>query len=63
MKHPAASDLTFEEAAEFAGKLASFIQEHAHKASEELTKERGCFPNWKGSVWETKHNRPMRKAA
>jgi len=52
-----------EEAAEFAEKLASFIQEHAHAASEKLAKERGCFPNWKGSVWDTKHQRPMRNAA
>ncbi|MFC1635717.1 adenosylcobalamin-dependent ribonucleoside-diphosphate reductase [Planctomycetota bacterium] len=52
-----------EEAAEFAEKLASFIQEHAHKASEELAKERGCFPNRKGSTWDTKHHRPMRNAA
>ncbi|MHC4677765.1 MAG: adenosylcobalamin-dependent ribonucleoside-diphosphate reductase, partial [Planctomycetota bacterium] len=52
-----------EEAAEFAEKLASFIQKHAHEASEELAKERGCFPNWKGSAWDTDHHRPMRNAA
>jgi ribonucleoside-diphosphate reductase alpha chain len=52
-----------EEAVEFAEKLASFIQEHAHKASEELAKEPGWFPNWKGSLWDTKHRRPMRNAA
>jgi len=52
-----------EEAAEFAEKLASFIQEHAHQASEELSKERGCFPNWTGSTWDTEHHRPMRNAA
>lgn len=52
-----------EEAAEFVEKLASFIQEHAHQASEELAKERGCFPNWKGSIWEKKYHRPMRNAA
>lgn len=51
-----------EEAAEFAEKLASFIQKRAHRASEELAKERGCFPNWKGSTWDTKHHRPMRNA-
>lgn len=50
-------------AAEFAEKLASFIQEHAHKASEELAKEKGCFPNWKGSIWNKKGNRKMRNAA
>jgi ribonucleoside-diphosphate reductase alpha chain len=52
-----------EEAVEFAEKLASFIQDHAHKASEELAKEKGCFPNWKGSIWNKKNNRKMRNAA
>jgi ribonucleoside-diphosphate reductase alpha chain len=52
-----------EKAAEFAERLASFVQEHAHKASEELGKERGCFLHWKGSIWDTKHHRPMRNAA
>jgi len=52
-----------EEAAEFAEKLASLIQEHAHQASEKLAKERGCFPNWTGSTWDTRHHRPMRNAA
>jgi len=51
-----------EEAVEFAEKLTSFIQAHAHRASEELAKERGCFPNWKGSIWDTKYRRPMRNA-
>jgi len=52
-----------EGAVELADKLASFIQKHAHNTSEELAKEKGCFPNWKGSVWDTKYNRPMRNAA
>ncbi|MBN2456203.1 MAG: TSCPD domain-containing protein, partial [Sedimentisphaerales bacterium] len=47
----------------FAEKLVSFIQEHAHKTSEELAKEKGCFPNWKDSIWNTKINRKMRNAA
>ena len=47
---------------EIAANLASFIQKHAHKASELLAKERGCFPNWKGSVWDVKYHRPMRNA-
>jgi len=50
------------EAVKFAAKLASFIQEHAHKTSEEFGNERGCFPNWKGSIWDTEHHRPMRNA-
>ncbi|MEJ2701431.1 MAG: hypothetical protein P8Z79_03215, partial [Sedimentisphaerales bacterium] len=52
-----------EKAAEFAEKLVFFIQEHAHQASEELAKERGCFPNWKGSIWDTEHHRPMRNTS
>ncbi|MHC4116884.1 MAG: vitamin B12-dependent ribonucleotide reductase [Planctomycetota bacterium] len=51
------------EAAEFADGLASFIQEHAHQASEELAEKRDSFPNWKGSTWDTGHHRPMRNAA
>ena len=52
-----------EQAVQFAEELASFIQKHAHQASEELAKERGCFPNWRGSRWDTKYQRPMRNAA
>ncbi|MBW1899298.1 MAG: adenosylcobalamin-dependent ribonucleoside-diphosphate reductase, partial [Deltaproteobacteria bacterium] len=51
------------EAMQFAEKLSSFIQKHAHQASEDLAKERGCFTNWKGSIWDTKYNKPMRNAA
>ena len=51
------------QAVDFAGRLASFIQEHAHSASQELVDKRGCFPNWQGSIWDTKYNRPMRNAA
>jgi len=52
-----------EEAIKFAEKLAYFIQKHAHQASEGLAKEKGCFPNWKTSIWDTKYHRPMRNAA
>jgi len=44
------------EAVKFAGKRACFIQKRAHQASEKLAKERGCFPNWKGSIWEKKQS-------
>lgn len=46
-----------------ASKLSSFIQERAHKASEEIAREKGCFSNWKGSTWDKKHNRKMRNSA
>ncbi len=40
-----------------------FINDEAHNCSTELARERGCFPNWKGSIWHTRHNRLMRNAA
>jgi ribonucleoside-diphosphate reductase alpha chain len=42
--------------------LGSFFQNNAHSASEKLAKTKGCFPNWKGSKWDTEHNRQMRNA-
>jgi ribonucleoside-diphosphate reductase alpha chain len=39
-----------------------FINDEAHNYSEKLARERGCFPNWKGSTWDTVHSRPMRNA-
>jgi len=33
-------------------RLMTFIQEHADRASEELARERGVFPTWKGSTYE-----------
>jgi ribonucleoside-diphosphate reductase alpha chain len=51
-----------DEAAALAGKLSQFIQETAHQASQDLAAERGSFPNWAGSVWDTEHHRPMRNA-
>ena len=51
------------EAVKFADELACFIQKHSHKASEKLAKKRGCFSNWKGSIWDTKFQKPMRNAA
>jgi ribonucleoside-diphosphate reductase alpha chain len=51
-----------EEAVEFAEKVAQFIQEKAHEASEGLAKVRGVFPNHMGSQWDTLWGRPMRNA-
>ncbi|MCH7699195.1 MAG: vitamin B12-dependent ribonucleotide reductase [Chloroflexi bacterium] len=39
------------EAVELAGKMMTFIQEHADKASEQLAEERGVFPAWEGSIY------------
>ncbi len=51
------------EAVDFASKISRFIQEQAHNASQELALERGAFPNWAGSIWDTRYNRPMRNAS
>jgi len=50
-------------ALKFALTLSEFIQKRAHQASEKLAWERGCFPNWNGSTWDTVNMRPMRNAA
>jgi len=39
-----------------------FVNEESHNCSERLARERGCFPNWRGSIYDTKHHRPMRNA-
>lgn len=48
---------------EWGERFMQFVNEASHEASEQLGIERGCFPNWKGSVWDTRHHRPMRNAA
>lgn len=52
-----------EEAVNFAEQLSCFIQKYAHGESQQLAEIRGSFPNWKGSIWDTKHHQPMRNAA
>jgi ribonucleoside-diphosphate reductase alpha chain len=49
-----------QEAYDFAVKTMKFIQEKGHKASEELAKERGAFPNFKKSIY--KKGKPIRNA-
>ncbi len=54
------ADLLFElgirydsdEAVELAGRLMSFIRDHAGRASIELAAERGVFPAWSGSIYD-----------
>ncbi len=48
------------QAYEFAEKLMKFIQEKGRKASEDLAKERGPFPNFKRSVYAK--GKPIRNA-
>jgi ribonucleoside-diphosphate reductase alpha chain len=50
------------EAVSLAGEVGRFLRLHAHQASESLAANRGCFPNWAGSTWDTEHHRPMRNA-
>ena len=50
-----------EEGVEMASRIAAFLEEEAHRASEELALERGNFPNHAGSVWDER-GRPMRNA-
>lgn len=49
------------ESIQLAEKIMGFIQRVGHDESEKLSQERGCFPNWEGSVWQ-KQDRPMRNA-
>ncbi len=51
-----------EEALLFAEDLMSFIAEKGRKASIDLAEERGPFPNFKGSVYDEKHQSPLRNA-
>ncbi|KPK01282.1 MAG: ribonucleoside-diphosphate reductase [Nitrospira bacterium SG8_35_4] len=41
------------EAFHLAGEVMRFIREHARQASAELARERGPFPNFKGSIYDT----------
>ncbi|GMU20811.1 MAG: hypothetical protein AMXMBFR13_09070 [Phycisphaerae bacterium] len=51
-----------EEGVAWGERLMKFINDESHDYSEHLARERGSFPNWKGSIWDTKHHRPMRNA-
>jgi ribonucleoside-diphosphate reductase alpha chain len=52
-----------DEAVSFAKRLCQFIQDKAHHASQKLAQQRGSFPNWHGSIWDTDYHTPMRNAA
>lgn len=45
-----------------ASDISRFIQEQAHQASTNLAAQRGSFPNWAGSVWDTRDHVAMRNA-
>jgi len=50
-----------EEGVELAKRVMGFIRESAERESAALSKTRGVFPAYKGSVWEKK-NKPIRNA-
>lgn len=43
-------------------RFMQFVDEESHNYGEELANDRGSFPNWEGSIWDTVHHRPMRNA-
>lgn len=49
-------------ALKFAEQLMKFVKKESHKVSQRLGKERGDFPNFKGSMWQKKKYRHMRNA-
>ncbi len=51
-----------EEGVRWGERLMRFVNEEAHHYSELLAEQRGCFPNWDGSLWQTRWNRPQRNA-
>ncbi|MCP4612945.1 MAG: adenosylcobalamin-dependent ribonucleoside-diphosphate reductase [Planctomycetes bacterium] len=51
-----------DEAVSFARMVGLFVKEQAHGESKRLAQQRGCFPNWEGSIWDTDHHIPMRNA-
>jgi len=51
-----------EKAIRLAEKLMVFIYKVSHETSQQLGKERGSFPNFKGSLWQKKGYKSMRNA-
>jgi ribonucleoside-diphosphate reductase alpha chain len=52
-----------EEGLSFGRRVARILAEEATASGEELARQRDSFPNWAGSLWDTRHHRPMRNAA
>jgi len=51
-----------EEALELAQNIMSFIQDESKNASKELAKEKGAFPNFKGSIYDSPDGYEIRNA-
>ncbi|MCK6456949.1 MAG: vitamin B12-dependent ribonucleotide reductase [Phycisphaerae bacterium] len=43
-------------------RFMKYVNDESHRCSELLAAERGAFPNWRGSRWDTEFHRPMRNA-
>jgi len=52
-----------DEGVAFGRYVAKLLTHEAFAASEALAEQRGAFPNWPGSTWDTRHGRKMRNAA
>lgn len=51
-----------EEGVRLGERFMQFVNDESHKCGESLAGDRGSFPNWKGSIYDTKYNCPMRNA-
>jgi ribonucleoside-diphosphate reductase alpha chain len=51
-----------EEGVAWGERFMKFVNDEAHDYSEKLARERGNFPNWANSHWDTKYDRPMRNS-
>ncbi|MFQ5461994.1 MAG: vitamin B12-dependent ribonucleotide reductase [Phycisphaerae bacterium] len=51
-----------EEGVDMGRRFMQFVNDESHNYSQELAHQRGCFPSWKGSIYDTEFNRPMRNA-
>ncbi|MCG8409349.1 MAG: vitamin B12-dependent ribonucleotide reductase [Phycisphaerales bacterium] len=51
-----------EEGVAWGERFMKFVNDEAHDYSGKLAIDRGNFPNWANSDWDTKHQRPMRNS-
>jgi ribonucleoside-diphosphate reductase alpha chain len=51
-----------EEGVAWGERFMKFVNDEAHAYSEKLARQRGSFPNWTNSTWDTQYSRPMRNS-